>query len=691
MGSFVFKWPHPNANDVHVTGTFDDWSKSEQLNKVGDTWEKEVDLSEADKKILYKFVVDDIWTIDTTAPQEDDGHGNLNNVLYPDQIKSKAAVVPEAVTTSSAAPTSTTAALAGAVPLESSKEASEVSPAGDSTLTKQSSPPGAFPETPLNEPDSFGVNPLPATSGDSNPVNVPAGEKLPPTSDVTANTIGSKVTTSQEDYEKAGEEPQAFGVSPLPATSGDSNPINVPAGEKLPPTSDVTASTIGSNVTTSKEDYEKAGQEPESFSVNPLPATAGPGNPVNVPAGEKLPGQDQITSQSIHSSVTTSQEDYNKAGSGIPFLTGALAAVGLGGAGAAALGSSKKEESLIPESSLPMGEDAGKTLDAGPHISSAAPTSTTADLAGQVPLEERKEASVADGPSISSAAPDSTTAGLAGSVPLEKAKEAISDDPRATTETVPEVVKESIAAAHVPAEATTSAEAVKEKAEVEQELLKHVPSTNEAGEPAPTIAAATSETAPTATSATSSSPTAPAATLGTSSSAAAAIADGTEATETPASLPHAAAPVEKTEGDSTEYAPPHASGSAPGVSPSAAAALSDGTEDPTLLDEPAVQYLQQNDAAKAAETTTPASAPAETKASEPVVAASATETPKEAAKAETAAAPEAKKETAATPASASTPKKAATTTPTTSPATGSATKEKKKKHRISALFKKIFD
>lgn len=120
--------PHPNANDVHVTGTFDAWSKSEQLNKVGDIWEKEVTLTEVDKKILYKFVVDDVWTIDTTAPQEDDGSGNLNNVLHPDQIKPKAAVVPEAVTTSSAAPTSTTAALAGDVPLESRKEASEGEP-----------------------------------------------------------------------------------------------------------------------------------------------------------------------------------------------------------------------------------------------------------------------------------------------------------------------------------------------------------------------------------------------------------------------------------------------------------------------------------------------------------------------------------------------------------------------------------
>lgn len=242
-----------------------------------------------------------------------------------------------------------------------------MTPAGESTLTKQSSTPGAFPETPSNEPDTFGVNPLPATSGDSNPIHVPAGEKLPPTSDVTANTIGS-------------------------------------------------------NVTTSKEDYEKAGEEPDSFSVNPLPATVGAGNPITVPAGEKLPAQDQVTSNSIHSSVTTSQADYDKAGSGVPFLGGALAALGLGGAGAAALASGKKEENLIPESSLPMGENAGKTLDAGPTITSAAPTSTTAELAGKVPLEERKEASVVDGPSISSAAPSSTTALLAGSVPLEARK-----------------------------------------------------------------------------------------------------------------------------------------------------------------------------------------------------------------------------------------------------------------------------
>ena len=44
---------HP-ANDVHVTGTFDDWSKSVQLIKKGPSWEKEVNLPSADSKIYYK-------------------------------------------------------------------------------------------------------------------------------------------------------------------------------------------------------------------------------------------------------------------------------------------------------------------------------------------------------------------------------------------------------------------------------------------------------------------------------------------------------------------------------------------------------------------------------------------------------------------------------------------------------------
>lgn len=583
--------PHPDANDVHVTGTFDDWSKSEQLLKVGETWEKDVQLADAEKKILYKFVVNDNWVIDPNAPQEDDGQGNLNNVLYPDQIVKKSSGVPATLTTSSAAPDSTTAALAGAVPLEPTKEGKRapIIPSFlDSPMFSIAGLPGTFPETPQQEPDSLSVNPLPATSGDANPITVPAGDKLPPSSDITASAIDSKVTTSKEDYEKAGQ------------------------------------------------------QEPDAFSVNPIPASAGPGNPVDLPAGAPIPDAGLVTANSVQSTVTTSKEDYEKAGSSIPFIGGALAGVGAAGLGAAALTSSGKKENLIPESSLPLGANAGNTLDAGPTISSAAPASTTADLAGKVPLEERKEATIVHGN-------------------------------RETTETVPEVVKESIAEAHTSPEATTSAEAVKEKSQVEQELLKKVPSWEA---PAPAAAASTSSAAP-------------AATLGTTSAAAAAVSDGTDETATPPTLAKTVVPAEKTEGDNTEYAPPHAKAPAPGVSPVAAAALSDGAEDPTLLDEPAVQYLKQNDGA--ADTPSSDVAPA----AEAPTEAKAAEAPKETAQAEKTPDTPSKKTAPAASATPATPtsvsKKPAATTPTSTSSPASASKEKKKKHRISSLFKKIFD
>ena len=50
---YLFR-PHPEANEVYVTGTFDDWGQTEKLNKVGATFEKEVRLPDASVKILYK-------------------------------------------------------------------------------------------------------------------------------------------------------------------------------------------------------------------------------------------------------------------------------------------------------------------------------------------------------------------------------------------------------------------------------------------------------------------------------------------------------------------------------------------------------------------------------------------------------------------------------------------------------------
>lgn len=55
---FGFNREHP-AEEVFVTGTFDDWKKSTKLDKLGSAHEKTVELpkSKSDDKILYKVSI----------------------------------------------------------------------------------------------------------------------------------------------------------------------------------------------------------------------------------------------------------------------------------------------------------------------------------------------------------------------------------------------------------------------------------------------------------------------------------------------------------------------------------------------------------------------------------------------------------------------------------------------------------
>lgn len=43
-----------NANEVYVTGTFDDWGKTVRLDRNGEVFEKEVELPATEEKIQYK-------------------------------------------------------------------------------------------------------------------------------------------------------------------------------------------------------------------------------------------------------------------------------------------------------------------------------------------------------------------------------------------------------------------------------------------------------------------------------------------------------------------------------------------------------------------------------------------------------------------------------------------------------------
>jgi hypothetical protein len=91
----------------------------------------------------------------------------------------------------SAAPDSTTAALAADAPLEKKDEKSDK---GEQPVGV----PGAFPETPGAE---IGINPMPAAPGALNPINLAPGEKIP--ENITAQGTTSEVKLDPESYEKS--------------------------------------------------------------------------------------------------------------------------------------------------------------------------------------------------------------------------------------------------------------------------------------------------------------------------------------------------------------------------------------------------------------------------------------------------------------------------------------------------------
>lgn len=313
------------------------------------------------------------------------------------------------------------------------------------------SAPGAFPETPApNDDQTFSVNPIPASGGMSNPMQLTPGEPVPSSSgDVTSGV--------HDDPELKSKDEQSFGVAPIPASGGIGNPIQLAPGEKVPDSSTINSNTVQSTATTDQASYERSDASP--------------------PVAQPTPGtlQDRVAPS-----------------------TGVL-----GGPGP-----------MIPESSMAMGDstDINKE-DTGPTMSSVAPGSTTTAMAGQVPKEPRGEPTVEksdDGPDASTATmatvgAGATTLGLAGAVAKEERgeptvlKDSTQDAnissvaPGSTTADmagqqpkeergVPEIVSESQQEAKVDPEASANPEAVAEKKDVEAELKKEVPEASSTAE-----------------------------------------------------------------------------------------------------------------------------------------------------------------------------------------------------------------
>ncbi|KID83428.1 carbohydrate-binding module family 48 protein [Metarhizium guizhouense ARSEF 977] len=236
------------------------------------------------------------------------------------------------------------------------------------------------------------------------------------------NTVTPESTTVAEMAKKNNNKKKAAAASKQPAAAATAV-ATAPASEPKPETNVAEAAPAAAEATATPSDVpggfpvtpsnEAADLEDKTVSINPLPATVpGTSNPIKLAPGEKIP--EQIAAQNINEHVKLDKESYERSDAlpgGPPFSTTEVP---------------PKSGTMIPESSLPMGDQADVT---NATINSVGPGATTAALAGQVPLEPK----------------------------------------------VPEVVKESQEKAGVAPEASGVAEEVKEKAKVEEEIKAKIP------------------------------------------------------------------------------------------------------------------------------------------------------------------------------------------------------------------------
>lgn len=267
----------------------------------------------------------------------------------------------------------------------------------------------------------------------------------------TTTTAGSAGTNGITSAKMSGITPESTTAGlagRVPKTNG-SAAVNGPGAATISSVApDSTTAQLAQNVPLENKSFSTPGtfpetpikeSEPQLFSVNPIPATAGVGNPIHLQPGEKVPDPATLTTNTLGSTAK-----YDKAG-----YEGDASAPGM------------LSQPAVPEK----------------------------DMVSALPVQNEPFQHT-NGPSIQSAAPGSTTAGLAGGVPLEPRRSS------STSARVPATVRNSISMADKDPEAAASDEVVEEKKELERELLDEVPVRNEAGTPAPTTTASRIENAP---------------------------------------------------------------------------------------------------------------------------------------------------------------------------------------------------
>lgn len=182
-----------------------------------------------------------------------------------------------AATINSAAPESSTAALAAGVPLENTPAVSTPGP---------TDVPGGFIETPAVEKEAqeFSVKPLPASDTATNPFTLAPGEPIP-ANDVTTKDVNNHIKLDEESYEKADASNLGFGLNGAPVLPDVVTPaaqreaegrgvldIPVVTGNTIPESSLPITSTAAATAAPEvpeivKESQEKAEVEPEASAI----------------------------------------------------------------------------------------------------------------------------------------------------------------------------------------------------------------------------------------------------------------------------------------------------------------------------------------------------------------------------------------------------------------------------------------
>ncbi|KAH8670799.1 hypothetical protein BX600DRAFT_509547 [Xylariales sp. PMI_506] len=472
MGSFVFKWEHP-ASEVYVTGTFDNWTKSEKLDKVGEHFEKDVTLKDASQKIYYKFVVDGNWVTDHTAPKEADEEGNENNVLTPERIVTEAPAT--AALVNSAAPESTTAALAANVPVEK----------------KDTSLPGTFPETPAADVNKeFSVNPLPAVPGSVNPIKLAPGEKIP--ENLTSGSTTDNIKLDPESYEKSDALPGV--VTAFSSAAPESTTATLAAQVPLEPTVPEVV----------KESQEKANVDPEASAI---PEEVKEKAAVEEELLEKVK-EAPSTSEGTAGQGTEKTEDVVTPGEAVAAVTAAATALG----GAAIAGAVAAKDTAVEKATAAVSTAQTSATEAASNLpdsikdklpesvqnvlNTTSKEATIEEISPEVPVEVKE--SIVDAGFSPEAAANTVAVEEKKAVEEELLKEvkptepisaSAAAEPAAVAETVqieevapsvPTEVKESIAESGKSPEAAANPVAVEEKKAVEAELLTEVKPTEAA-------------------------------------------------------------------------------------------------------------------------------------------------------------------------------------------------------------------